>query len=68
MGTGRESSDGPVVQIRSVLSALADFAAEGLTEAERVEAVAALESLKGATAAAQARLTAAAVVDREQAR
>ncbi|GAA4114501.1 HNH endonuclease signature motif containing protein [Knoellia locipacati] len=66
MGTGRESSEGPQVRIRSVVSSLAALSAEGLTEVERVEAVAALESLKGATAAAQARLTAAAVVDREQ--
>ena len=36
----------------------------GLTERERVAAVSALEALKGAAAAAQARLTAAAVVDR----
>ncbi|EAP97433.1 hypothetical protein JNB_18223 [Janibacter sp. HTCC2649] len=36
-----------------------------MTEPERVAAVSALEALKGAAAAAQARLTAAAVVDRE---
>ena len=55
-----------MARIRSCVSALAVLSAEGLAEAERVEAVAALESLKGAAAAAQARLTAAAVVDRER--
>ncbi|MFW5470511.1 DUF222 domain-containing protein [Knoellia sp. CPCC 206435] len=64
-GTARQSS-GPGVRIRSVVSSLGAVSAEGLTEAERVEVVSALESLKGAAAAAQARLTAAAVVDREQ--
>ncbi|GAA4113697.1 HNH endonuclease signature motif containing protein [Knoellia locipacati] len=48
-----------------MVSALAEVSAEGLTQAQRVAAVAALEALKGAAAAAQARLTAAAVVDRE---
>jgi len=66
MGGTQGQSDGPGVRIRSVVSSLASLSAEGLTEADRVEAVAELESLKGAAAAAQARLTAAAVVDREQ--
>ncbi|WP_353951435.1 DUF222 domain-containing protein [Knoellia sp. S7-12] len=56
---------GPEVQVRSVVSSLSDVNPEGLTEAQRVAAVSALEALKGAAAAAQARLTAAAVVDRE---
>ncbi|KGN30609.1 hypothetical protein N801_07725, partial [Knoellia aerolata DSM 18566] len=47
------------------MSSLAEVSPEGLTEPERVAVVAVLESLKGAAAAAQARLTAAAVVDRE---
>ncbi|MFW5470589.1 DUF222 domain-containing protein [Knoellia sp. CPCC 206435] len=57
--------EGPEVQVLSVVSSLADLNPEGLTEAERVSVVAALERLKGASAAGQARLTAAAVVDRE---
>lgn len=36
------------------MSCVAGLSPEGLTEADRVEAVAALESLKGAAAAAQA--------------
>lgn len=56
---------GPDVQVLSVVSSLARVQPEGLTESDRVAAVSALESLKGAAAAAQARLTAAAVVDRE---
>ncbi|KGN41548.1 HNH nuclease [Knoellia aerolata DSM 18566] len=48
------------------MSSLASITPEGLSEAERVATVSALESLKGAAAAAQARLTAAAVADREQ--
>ena len=55
----------PDVQVRSFLSSLTTVDAEGLTETDRVAAVSALEALKGAAAAAQARLTAAAVVDRE---
>lgn len=48
-----------------MVSALSRISAEGVTEPERVAAVAALEALKGAAAAAQARLTVAAMVDRE---
>ncbi len=55
----------PEVRVRSLVTSLAGIGAEGLTERERVDVVAALESLKGAAAAAQARLTAAAVLDRE---
>lgn len=62
---GTPKTGGPEVQVRSVVSSLADLNPEGLTEADRVSAVSALEALKGAAAAAQARLTAAAVVDRE---
>ena len=58
-------SRGPDVQVLSVVSSLARVQPEGLTESDRVAAVSALESLKSAAAAAQARLTAAAVVDRE---
>ncbi|WP_353950255.1 DUF222 domain-containing protein [Knoellia sp. S7-12] len=58
-------SRGPDVEVLSVVSSLAQVQPEGLTQAGRIAAVAALESLKGAAAAAQARLTAAAVVDRE---
>ena len=63
---GTPTVEGPEVRVRSVVSSLAHVGPEGLTEAERVAAVSALEALKGAAAAAQARLTAAAVVDREQ--
>ena len=56
---------GTEVHVRSLVASLSSLDPEGLTEAERVAAVSALESLKGATAAAQARRTAAAVVDRE---
>jgi len=62
---GTPEASGPEGQVRSVVSALAQVSPEGLTEAQRVAAVSALEALKGAAAAAQARLTAAAVVDRE---
>jgi hypothetical protein len=62
---GTPFTAGPGVQVRSLLSCLATVDPEGLTEAERVEVVAALEALKGGAAAAQARVTAAAVVDRE---
>ncbi|MFC7486033.1 DUF222 domain-containing protein [Knoellia sp. CPCC 206453] len=62
---GTPFAAGPEVQVRSFLSSLATVEPEGLTEAERVEVVAALECLKGAAAAAQARVTAASVVDRE---
>ncbi len=65
MGAGRELSGGPAVRIRSIVSSLAALSAEGLSEADRVEVVSALESLKGGASAAQARVTAAAVVDRE---
>ena len=47
------------------MSWLASVDAEGVTEKQRLDGVAALEALKGAAAAAQARLSAAAVVDRE---
>lgn len=60
-----QAPSGPEGQVRSVVSALAGVGPEGLTQAQRVAAVSALEALKGAAAAAQARLTAAAVVDRE---
>ncbi len=62
---GTPITAGPEVQVRSFLSSLTTVNAEGLTEAQRVEVVAALEALKGGAAAAQARVTAAAVVDRE---
>ncbi|WP_353952110.1 DUF222 domain-containing protein [Knoellia sp. S7-12] len=62
---GTPTLAGPEVQVRSVVSSLGDVSPEGLTESERVAVVSALEALKGAAAAAQARLTAAAVVDRE---
>ncbi|MFC7486586.1 DUF222 domain-containing protein [Knoellia sp. CPCC 206453] len=62
---GTPFSAGPEVQVRSFLSSLATVDPAGLTEAERAEVVAALEALKGGAAAAQARVTAAAVVDRE---
>jgi len=62
---GTPSLAGPEVQVRSFLSSLAEFEPEGTTEAERIAVVAAFESLKGAAAAAQARFSAAAVVDRE---
>ncbi|MFC7487373.1 DUF222 domain-containing protein [Knoellia sp. CPCC 206453] len=62
---GTPFSAGPGVQVRSFLSSLATVDPEGLTETERVAVVAALEALKGGAAAAQARVTAAAVVDRE---
>jgi hypothetical protein len=55
----------PAVQVASVVSWLACVDPEGVTERARLDAVAALEALKGAAAAAQARLTAAAVGDRE---
>ncbi|PRY60147.1 uncharacterized protein DUF222 [Knoellia remsis] len=55
----------PEARVRAMVSALAGVVAEGVTEADRVAAVAALEELKGAAAAAQVRLTAAAVEDRE---
>ena len=55
----------PAVQVASFVSWLAGVDAEGVSEFGRVAGVAALESLKGAAAAAQARLTAAVVVDRE---
>ncbi|WP_353952728.1 DUF222 domain-containing protein [Knoellia sp. S7-12] len=63
--TGTPTLEGPEVQVRFVVSSLADVNPEGLTQSERVAVVSALEALKGAAAAAQARLTAAAVVDRE---
>ncbi|WP_353950571.1 DUF222 domain-containing protein [Knoellia sp. S7-12] len=63
--TGTPTLAGPEVQVRSVVSSLGDVNPEGLTQSERVAVVSALEALKGAAAAAQARLTAAAVVDRE---
>ncbi|MFC7492160.1 MULTISPECIES: DUF222 domain-containing protein [unclassified Knoellia] len=62
---GTPALEGPEVQVRSVVSSLARLDPEGLTQGERVAAVSALEAVKGAVAAAQARLTAAAVVDRE---
>ncbi len=62
---GTPSLAGPELQVRSFLSSLASVDPEGLTAPERVAAVSALEALKGAAAAAQARLTAASVVDRE---
>ncbi|WP_237700632.1 HNH endonuclease signature motif containing protein [Janibacter sp. HTCC2649] len=62
---GTPSLAGPEVQVCSFLSSLSGVDPEGLTEPERIAAVSALEALKGAAAAAQARLTAAAVVDRE---
>ena len=55
----------PAAQVASLVSWLASVDAEGVTEKQRLDGVAALEALKGAAAAAQARLTAAAVVDRE---
>lgn len=58
-------TNGPAAQVRSVVSSLAVIGPEGLTQAQRVEALAALESIKGAAAAAQARLTDASVTDRE---
>ena len=45
---GTPITAGPEVQVRSFLSSLASVDAEGLTEAERVAVVAALEALKGA--------------------
>ncbi|WP_404385561.1 HNH endonuclease [Knoellia locipacati] len=62
---GTPAPSGPEGLVRSVVSALAVISPEGLTEADRVSVVSALESMKGAAAATQARLTAAAVVDRE---
>ncbi|MFC7491516.1 MULTISPECIES: DUF222 domain-containing protein [unclassified Knoellia] len=62
---GTAAPGGPEVQVRSFVSSLMGVDPEGLTQAERVAAVSALEALKGAAAAAQVRLTAAAVVDRE---
>ncbi|CAN7294822.1 DUF222 domain-containing protein [Knoellia sp. LjRoot47] len=62
---GTPAPSGPEGRVRAVVSALAEVGPEGLTPAQRVAAVSALEALKGAAAAAQARLTAAAVVDRE---
>lgn len=55
----------PEQRVRSIVSELATLDSEGLTEGDRVGLVAALESLKGSAAAAQARLTASAVEDRE---
>ncbi|KRE41871.1 DUF222 domain-containing protein [Knoellia sp. Soil729] len=57
--------DEPAAQVTSLVSWLASVDAEGVTEKQRLDSVAALEALKGAAAAAQARLTAAAVIDRE---
>ncbi|MEO6019292.1 MAG: DUF222 domain-containing protein [Knoellia sp.] len=62
---GTPEASGPEARFRSVVSSLALVESEGLPEAERIAVVSALEALKGAAAAAQARLTAAAVVDRE---
>ncbi len=62
---GTPFTAGPEVQVRSFVSSLGEFDPEGTTEAERVALVAAFESIKGAAAAAQARFSAAAVVDRE---
>ncbi|WP_404386646.1 DUF222 domain-containing protein [Knoellia locipacati] len=62
---GTPALKGPEGFVRSVVSALAQVTAEGLTEAERIEVVSALESLKGGASAAQARITASAVTDRE---
>ena len=59
------TATGPEAQVRAVVSSFGQIGPEGLTETERLAAVDALESIKGAAAAAQARLTAAAVVDRE---
>ncbi|KRE42643.1 hypothetical protein ASG74_09665 [Knoellia sp. Soil729] len=55
----------PAAQVASLVSWLASVEPEGVDERQRLEAVSALEALKGAAAAAQARLTAAAVVDRK---
>ncbi|MEO6586293.1 MAG: DUF222 domain-containing protein, partial [Knoellia sp.] len=55
----------PALQVAFLVSWLASVEPEGVTESQRVAGVDALEALKGAAAAAQARLTAAAVVDRE---
>ena len=62
---GTRAAEAPSNQVRRVVSALKTLNPEGLTEAERVAAVSDLEALKSAAASAQARLTAAAVVDRE---
>lgn len=59
------SSASPAGVVRAVVSLLAGVEPEGVCEGERVEAIAALEELKGAASAAQARLTAAVVTDRE---
>ena len=62
---GKPAESRPEGRVRAVVSELAQVGPEGLTQRERVAAVSALEALKGAAAAAQAWLTAAAVVDRE---
>jgi hypothetical protein len=59
------TATGPEAQVRAVVSSFGQIGPQGLTETERLAAVDALEAVKGAAAAAQARLTAAAVVDRE---
>lgn len=66
MGEAMNENTGPDLQVPSVMPALARIQPEGLAESERIAAIAELESIKGAAAAAQARLTAAAVTDREQ--
>ncbi|KRE43773.1 DUF222 domain-containing protein [Knoellia sp. Soil729] len=55
----------PAAQVASLVSWLSSVDPEGVDERQRLDAVSALEALKGAAAAAQARLTAAAVTDRE---